>query len=328
MNYTTLGKTNIRVSAVCMGCMGFGDAARGQHNWTLGPDASRAIIKQGLDAGINFFDTAVGYSGGTSEQYLGQALGDLARREDVVVATKFTPRTAEEREQGVSGQEHVLHSLETSLEHLGMDYVDLYICHMWDYHTPMEEIVEGMAQAVKSGKARAIGFSNCFAWQLARVNDLCDAQGWPRVASIQGHWNLIFREEEREMIPYCREAGVTPTPYSALASGRLARHPGETTKRLEQDAYAKGKYDATADEDLRVIERVAELAERRGASMTAVSLAWLMVKGAVPVVGMTKPHHVDGAVEACGFALTDEECAYLEEPYVPHALVGVMAENR
>ncbi len=327
MKYTKLGTSDITVSQVCMGCMGFGDPEHGQHRWTLGPEESEAIIKQGLDAGIIFFDTALTYQNGTSEEYVGRALAKLARREDVVVATKFVTRTDEEIAEGVSGQEHVRRSLDASLSHLGMDYVDLYIYHMWDYRTPLEEILEGMAQAVAEGKVRAIGISNCYAWQLAKANALADAHGWPRFVSVQGHYNLIFREEEREMIPYCREEGISITPYSALAGGRLSRRPGEGSRRLELDTYAKSKYDAMADKDARIIERVAEIADRRGVSMTEVSLAWLIAKGAVPVVGMTKPHHVDGAAAACDLELTDEELVYLEEPYVPHALVGVMASN-
>ena len=326
MQHRALGKTSLMVSPVCMGCMGFGDAAQGQHSWTLGEADSRAILLQGLESGINFFDTAIAYQSGTSEQYLGRALRDFARREEVVVATKFLPRTQAEIESGIGGQEHIQKMLDQSLRNLGMDYVDLYIYHMWDYQTPLIDIMDGLNRAVKAGKARYIGISNCFAWQLCKANALAEREGWAKFVSVQGHYNLIFREEEREMIPFCQEEGIALTPYSALAGGRLAKQPGETS-RLEEDSYAHLKYDATQMQDARVIDRVAALAQRRGASMTAVALAWLMAKGAVPVVGMTKPRHVKGAVDACALRLTETEIAWLEEPYVPHALVGIMAQN-
>ena len=239
MQYTKLGNSGLTVSRICMGCMGFGDAGRGQHAWTLDEEHSREIIRRGLDLGVNFFDTAISYQSGTSEQYLGRALRDFARRDQVVVATKFLPRTPEEIQAGVSGQKHVQTMLDASLKNLGMDYVDLYIYHMWDYETPLEEILEGLNDAVRSGKARAIGISNCFAWQLAKANALAEREGWAKFVSVQGHYNLIFREEEREMAPLCRADNIAMTPYSALAGGRLSKRPGETSKRLEQDAYAR-----------------------------------------------------------------------------------------
>ena len=327
MQHHALGKTSLMGSPVWMGCLGFGDAAQGQHSWTLGEADSRAILLQGLESGINFFDTAIAYQSGTSEQYLGRALKDFARREEVVVATKFLPRTQAEIESGVSGQEHIQKMLDKSLRNLGMDYVDLYIYHMWDYQTPLIDIMDGLNRAVKAGKVRYIGISNCFAWQLCKANALAEREGWAKFVSIQGHYNLIFREEEREMIPFCREENIALTPYSALAGGRLAKQPGETSRRLEEDSYAHLKYDATQAQDAQVIDRVHALAQRRGTSMTAISLAWLMAKGAVPVVGMTKPRHVEGAVEASALTLTEAEIAWLEEPYAPHALVGVMAQN-
>ena len=327
MQYTKLGNSDLNVSRICMGCMGFGDAKNGQHSWTLDEEDSRAIIRHGLDQGINFFDTAVGYQSGTSEQYLGRALRDFAKREDVVVATKFLPRTPEEIREGITGQQHIEHMINKSLANLGLDYVDLYIYHMWDYQTPLYDIMEGLNRVVKAGKARYIGISNCFAWQLAKANDLARYEGFAQFVSVQGHYNLIFREEEREMAKLCAEDGIAMTPYSALAGGRLSKHPGESSKRLEQDSYAKFKYDATADQDQKIISRVAELADRRGVSMTEISLAWLLQKVTAPVVGATKPHHVDGAVKAVDLVLTPEETAYLEEEYVPHRLVGVMAQN-
>lgn len=327
MQYTKLGTSDLEVSRICMGCMGFGAPEQGQHKWTLDPEQSQEIIKGGLDLGVNFFDTAIGYQGGTSEQYVGRALKNLTEREKVVVATKFLPRTPEEIEKGISGQEHIEQMINKSLSNLGMDYVDLYIYHMWDYNTPIYEIMDGLNRVVKSGKARYIGISNCYAWQIAKANALAEKEGFARFVSVQGHYNLIFREEEREMVPYCKEEQIALTPYSALASGRLARRPGETSKRLSLDNFAKSKYDATEAQDNVIIERVAELAEKKGVSMTEVSLAWLLTKVTAPVVGATKPHHMEGAAKAVELKLTTDEIAYLEEPYVPHKLVGVMASR-
>ena len=217
MQYTKLGNSDLYVSRICMGCMGFGNAATGQHSWTLDEAASREIIKRGLELGVNFFDTAIGYQNGTSEEYLGRALKDFARREDVVVATKFLPRTNEEIAAGVTGQAHIRRLLDTSLQNLGTDHVDLYIYHMWDYATPLYEILEGLSNAVKAGKARYVGISNCFAYQLAKANALAEKEGFPKFVSIQGHYNLIFREEEREMAKLCAEDNIAMTPYSALA---------------------------------------------------------------------------------------------------------------
>ena len=327
MQYAKLGKSGLTVSRICMGCMGFGDAKNGQHSWTLDEAHSREIIKRGLELGVNFFDTAIGYQSGTSEQYLGRALRDFARREDVVVATKFLPRTQEEIAAGVSGQQHIENMVNTSLRNLGLDYIDLYIYHMWDYQTPLYDIMDGLNRVVRAGKVRYIGISNCFAYQLAKANALAEREGFAQFVSVQGHYNLIFREEEREMAKLCAEDNIAMTPYSSLAGGRLSKRPGETSKRLEEDTYARFKYDATAQQDQVIIDRVAELADRRGVSMTEVSLAWLLAKVAAPVVGATKLHHIEGAAKAVDLALAAEEMAYLEEPYVPHALVGVMAQN-
>ena len=327
MEYTKLGKSDLMVSRICMGCMGFGDAKNGQHSWTLDEEHSREIIRRGLELGVNFFDTAIGYQSGTSEQYLGRALRDYAKREDVVVATKFLPRTQEEIAAGITGQQHIEQMLNTSLKNLGLDYVDLYIYHMWDYETPLYDIMDGLNRIVKAGKARYIGISNCFAYQLAKANALAEKEGLTKFVSIQSHYNLIFREEEREMAKLCAEDNIAMTPYSALAGGRLAKHPGETSKRLEEDSYAKFKYDATVKQDAVIINRVAELAEKRGVSMTEISLAWLLAKVTSPVVGATKPHHIEDAAKAVDLALAPDEMAYLEEEYVPHKLVGVMAQN-
>ena len=327
MKYTQLGNSDLNVSRICMGCMGFGDPQAGQHHWTLDEEASRQVIRRGLELGVNFYDTAIAYQGGSSERFVGRALRDFAKRDEVVVATKFGPRFPKEIEEGVSGQEHVARSLDTSLKNLGMDYVDLYICHMWDYHTPIYEIMDGLNQAVRAGKVRYIGISNCFAWQLCQANELARREGFAQFVSIQGHYNLLFREEEREMAPYCRQENIAMTPYSALASGRLSRRPGETSRRLELDNYAKFKYDATKEADEAIILRVAELADKKGVSITQIALSWLLTRVTAPVVGATKDSHIEGAAAAVDVELTDEEKAYLEAPYVPHALVGVMATN-
>ena len=327
MKYTKLGNSELNVSRVCMGCMGFGDASNGQHSWTINEQHSREIIKRGFELGINFFDTAIGYQNGTSEQYLGRALADFARRDEVVVATKFLPRTNEEIEAGITGQQHIENMINLSLEHLGMDHVDLYIYHMWDHRTPLYDIMDGLNKVVKAGKARYIGISNCFAYQLAKANTLAEKEGFAKFISVQGHYNLIFREEEREMAKLCAEDNIAMTPYSSLAGGRLSRRPGTSSKRFEEDSYAHLKYDATADRDNVIIERTAELAEKHGVSMTEVALAWLMTKTASPIAGATKLSHVEGAAKASELVLGSDELAYLEEPYVPHALVGVMAQN-
>lgn len=327
MQYTKLGNADLTVSRICMGCMGFGDAANGQHSWTVDEEHSREIIRRGLELGINFFDTAIAYQSGTSEQYLGRALKNYAKREEVVVATKFLPRTQDEIKEGISGQEHIRRMLDKSLKNLGMDHVDLYIYNMWDYQTPLYDILEGLHQAVKAGKTRYIGISNCFAWQLAKANALAEKEGLSKFVSVQGHYNLIFREEEREMAVLCEEDHIAMTPYSALAGGRLSKRPGETSKRLREDDYARLKYDAAAGQDEAIIARVAELSEKRGVSMTEISLAWLLTKATAPVVGATKLSHAEGAAKAADLVLSDEEIRYLEEPYVPHALVGVMAQN-
>lgn len=327
MKYTKLGNSDLNVSRICMGCMGFGNAANGQHSWTVDEGHSREIIKRSLDLGVNFFDTAIAYQSGTSERYVGKALRDFAKRDEVIVATKFLPRTQEAISAGITGQQHIERMINKSLENLGMDYVDLYIYHMWDYGTPLYDIMEGLNNVVKAGKARYIGISNCFAWQLAKANALAEKEGFAKFVSVQGHYNLIFREEEREMARLCAEDNIAMAPYSALAGGRLSRPRGETTKRSEEDSYAKFKYDKTAEQDGAIIDRVSELAEKRGVSMTEISLAWLLTKVTSPVVGATKISHIEGAAKAAELELNEEECSYLEELYVPHALVGVMAQN-
>ncbi|MDO5297449.1 MAG: aldo/keto reductase [bacterium] len=328
MQYTRLGNSELNVSRLCLGCMGFGDAKNGQHTWAIDEDHSREIIRRALDLGINFFDTAIGYQNGTSEQYVGRALRDMARRDEVIIATKFLPRTKEEIASGISGQQHVLNSLETSLRHLGVECIDLYIYHIWDYKTPATDILSGLNEAVKAGKVRYLGIANVYAYQLAKMNALAEKNGWPKFIAVQNHYNLIMREEEREMFALCREDNIAMTPYSALASGKLAKRPGETSQRQQEDSFMHFKYDASADQDKLIIERLVELADRYGVPMTQISLAWLLGKVESPIIGATKLRHIEEAAQACAFKLSAEDRRYLEEPYTPHRLSGVMAVNK
>ena len=327
MKYVKLGKSKLNVSKVCMGCMGFGDSSNGMHTWTLPENESKEIIQYGLEKGINFFDTAIGYQNGTSEQYLGKAVKEYADREEVVIATKFLPRSQDEIKNNISGQQHIKDMAQKSLNNLGLDYIDLYIYHMWDFNTPINDILDGLTQLVEEGLVRYIGISNCFAWQLAKANALSQIKGYEEFISVQGHYNLIFREEEREMIPYCLEDNIAITPYSSLASGRLSRRSSAESKRLKEDFYAKTKYDKTSMQDNYIIERVAQLAENYDVTMTEISLAWLERKVTSPIVGATKKYHVDGAADSVELNLTNDDMKYLEELYVPHELVGVMADN-
>lgn len=327
MKYKKLGNSDLIVSSICMGCMGFGDSKNGQHSWTIDEMETKKIIKSALELGINFYDTALAYQNGTSEEFTGKALKELAKRDEYIVATKFLPRSLKEIESKVSGQKHIENSINSSLKNLGLDYVDLYVYHMWDYNTPLEEIMLGLDNVIKSGKARAIGISNCFAWQLAKANYFARANNLTEFVSMQGHYNLIAREEEREMIPFCKEENIALTPYSALAGGRLAKYRGETSKRLEEDSYAKFKYDKTFELDQLIIDRVVELSKKYGVSMTEISLAWLLTKVTSPIVGATKVSQVEGMVKAVDLTLSDEDISYLEELYIPHQLVGVMAQN-
>lgn len=327
MKYIKLGESDLKVSRLCMGCMGFGDPDKGMHSWTIGEEQSQEIVKRGLELGVNFFDTAAVYQGGTSEVYLGKALKSFAKRDEVIIATKFAPRTDDEISKGITGQEHISMQLDNSLKNLGTEYVDLYIYHMWDFRTPLYEILDGLNRVVKDGKARYIGISNCFAWQLAGANALADKEGFAPFTSVQGHYNLLHREEEREMIPFCKQENIAITPYSALAGGRLSRLPDVESNRLRLDNYAKSKYDHTAEKDSRIISRVHELALAHGCTMTEIALSWLLSRADSPVVGATKVSHIEGAAKAVELILADDEYRYLEELYEPHALVGVMAEN-
>jgi aryl-alcohol dehydrogenase-like predicted oxidoreductase len=311
-----------------MGCMGFGDPNNGMHTWTLNEEESRKIIKAGIDNEINFFDTAIGYQNGTSEQYVGRAIKDFADREDMVIATKFLPRTEDEIKNNVSGQEHIKKMVDASLNNLNLEYIDLYIYHMWDYNTPLYDILDGLNSIVEEGKVRYIGISNCFAWQLAKANALAEKEGFQKFVSVQGHYNLIFREEEREMIPYCKSENIGLTPYSSLASGRLSKMPDESSKRLKEDYYATKKYESTEEQDSVIINRVIDLAREYDVSMSEISLAWLQTKVDSPIMGATKLKHIETGVNSVEIKLSEDDIKYLEEPYKAHDLVGVMADNK
>jgi aryl-alcohol dehydrogenase-like predicted oxidoreductase len=328
MRYTKLGNSDLNVSRICMGCMGFGDPNNGMHTWTLNEEESRKIIKAGIDNGINFFDTAIGYQNGTSEQYVGRAIKDFADREDMVIATKFLPRTEDEIKNNVSGQEHIKKMVDASLNNLNLEYIDLYIYHMWDYNTPLYDILDGLNSIVEEGKVRYIGISNCFAWQLAKANALAEKEGFQKFVSVQGHYNLIFREEEREMIPYCKSENIGLTPYSSLASGRLSKMPDESSKRLKEDYYATKKYESTEEQDSVIINRVIDLAREYDVSMSEISLAWLQTKVDSPIMGATKLKHIGTGVNSVELNLSEDDIKYLEEPYKAHDLVGVMADNK
>lgn len=327
MNYRTLGNTDLKVSAICLGCMGFGDPTKGMHTWTLPYKQSEEIIQYALEKGINFFDTAMSYQSGTSEEYLGKALKKYAKREDVVIATKFIGRTPAQIEAGISAKQHIETCLNQSLQRLQTDYIDLYILHAWDNNTPIEETLEILHEQIQKGRIHYIGISNCYAWQLAKANEIAKANGWQPFVSVQGHYNLIFREEEREMKPYCDLHNIAMTPYSALASGRLAKLPNETSQRQTEDMYAKGKYDATKTQDIQIIQRVQQLAKQHQVSMSEISLAWLLTKVTSPIVGATKKHHIDTAISAVSHTLSYDELTFLEELYIPHPLVGMMANK-
>ena len=327
MEYIKLGNSDLNVSRICLGCMGFGDSGSGMHTWTLDEEKSTEIIKKALENGINFFDTAIVYQNGTSEQYVGRALKKFAKREDVIIATKFLPRTKKEIDNNISAKEHINNMVNKSLANLETDYIDLYICHMWDYSTPIEETMCALNELVKARKIRYIGISNCFAWQLEKANCIAEINGWSKFISVQNHYNMLFREEEREMVPCCKDGNIAMTPYSALASGRLVRDWSEKTKRLEEDSFAKGKYDLTEKQDRIIVERVAEIAEKRGMTRIQIALGWLLSKVDSPVVGATKFSHIEEAVKAIPVKLTEEEIKYLEEAYVPHKLVGIMGQK-
>ncbi|MCY7906448.1 aldo/keto reductase [Bacillus inaquosorum] len=324
MDYVKLGHSGLDVSRLCLGCMSFGVAEKWVHQWVLDEEKSRPIIKKALELGINFFDTANVYSMGASEEILGRALKDYANRDEIVLATKVHQRMHEGPNGAGLSRKAIMSEIDKSLKRLGTDYVDLYIIHRWDYHTPIEETMEALHDVVKAGKARYIGASAMYAWQFQKALHVAEKNGWTKFVSMQNHLNLIYREEEREMLPLCKEEKIGVTPYSPLASGRLTREWSETTHRSETDQIQKSKYDATADADRLVVERLAAIAEKHGVSRTHIALAWLLQKKPVtaPIIGATKMSHLENAVRALSVKLTSEDIALLEEPYVPHPIVG------
>ena len=320
MEYAELGKSGIKVSRFCLGCMSFGDPASKMHAWTLDPDESEKIIRHALDLGINFFDTANTYSAGTSEEYLGRAIKRNAPRDKVVLASKVyfneghLSRAAIERE------------IDGTLSRLGTDYLDLYIIHRFDYGTPIEETMEALDALVKAGKVRALGASAMYGYQFHNMQICARDNGFTPFVSMQDHYNPLYREDERELIPICRQMNVSLTPYSPLAAGRVARADWDAdTLRSKTDEVAKGKYDSTEASDKKISERIAELAAKYSTTMSRIAFAWHFAKGVTsPIIGATKAKYLDDAVGAFDVTLTDEDIAYIDEPYVPHKIVGAL----
>lgn len=322
MEYTTLGNTNIKVSKLCVGCMSFGKAGT-MHDWTLDEAASEEVIKHALSLGINFFDTANGYSAGTSEEYLGRAIKKNISRDKVVIASKvyFNP--------GRLSSEAIHREIDGTLKRLGTDYLDLYIIHRFDYGTPIEETMEALNDLVQSGKVRAIGASAMYGYQFYNMQLCAREHGWAQFQTMENHYNLLYREDERELIPICKQMGVSLMPYSPLAAGHLTRPQWNTdTLRSRTDRVAMGKYDRTEEQDMQIVTRVHELAERYGVKMSQIALAWQWAKGvAAPIIGATKASYFDDAADALHVTLTSEDIAYLEELYLPHRVVGAIDHN-
>ncbi|HEV7165604.1 MAG TPA: aldo/keto reductase [Gammaproteobacteria bacterium] len=326
MEYVNLGKTGLKVSRICLGCMSY-SVNGGTSAWQLDEAASRPFIKRALELGINFFDTANMYSKGGSELLVGKALKDYAKREEVVIATKAYFPMREDANGGGLSRKAIMTEIDASLTRLGTDYVDLYQIHRWDERTPIEETLEALHDVVKAGKARYIGASSMYAWQFSKALNLAERHGWTRFVSMQPHYNLLYREEEREMLPLCAAEGIGVIPWSPLARGRLARdwESRTATERARTDAYGKTLYSATEDADHKVVDAVGKLATARGVSHAQVALAWLLAKPAVtaPIVGATKPQHLEDAVAALSVALSAKDVSALEAAYVPHAVAGI-----
>jgi aryl-alcohol dehydrogenase-like predicted oxidoreductase len=324
MDYVKLGRTGLDVSRICLGCMSYGVAERGNHLWTLNEEDSRPFIKKALEGGINFFDTANVYSDGTSEEILGRALKDFATRDEVVIATKVHGRMRPGPNGAGLSRRAIMSEIDASLQRLGTDYVDLYQIHRWDNATPIEETLEALHDVVKAGKARYIGASSMYAWQFAQALAVAERHGWTRFVSMQDYVNLLYREEEREMLPLCAKEGIGVIPWSPLARGRLTRDWDESSARSETDEFGKVLYAKTEDADRRVVERVAVLAAERGVSRAQVALGWLLGKSGItaPIVGATKLNQLTEALAAVELKLTPAEVAQLEAPYVPHSVAG------
>ncbi len=324
MQYEKLGKTGLKVSRICLGCMSYGVPERGNHLWSLPEEQSRPFIQRSLDLGINFFDTANVYSDGTSEEIVGRALKDFGKRDELVIATKVHGRMHPDVNGAGLSRKAIMAEIDASLRRLGTDYVDLYQTHRWDYDTPIEETLEALHDVVKSGKARYIGASSMYSWQFAQALYLADRHGWTRFVSMQDHYNLLYREEEREMLGLCADQGIGVIPWSPLARGKLTRPWNESTERAETDEFGKTLYHATEDADRKVVEAVAALAEVRGVPRAQIALAWMLSKPVItsPIIGATKMSHLEDAVAALDVTLSPEEIASLEAPYVPHPVLG------
>lgn len=322
MKYTKLGNTDIEVSKLCVGCMSFGKAGT-MHDWTLDETESEAMIKHALDLGINFFDTANGYSAGTSEEYLGRALKKYIPREKVVIASKVYFN------EGRLSRKAIMREIDGTLTRLGTDYLDLYIIHRFDYDTPIEETMEALHDLVKAGKVRALGASAMYGYQFHNMQLVAKKHGWTPFSAMENHYNLLYREDERELIPICRQMNVSLMPYSPLAGGHLTRTTWESdTLRGRTDRVAKGKYDRMEMQDIQIVKRVRELAEKNHCKMSQIALAWQWAKGvASPIVGATKEKYLDDAAGALDIAMTQADMAYLEELYVPHPIVGAIDKN-
>lgn len=320
MEYTTLGKTDIKISRLCVGCMSFGKPSADFHEWTLDPQETEKMVSHALELGINFFDTANTYAHGTSEEYLGRAIKKCTSRDKVVLASKVYFN------EGRLSKDAINREIDGTLKRLGTDYLDLYIIHRFDYDTPIEETMEALDGLVRAGKVRALGASAMFGYQFYNMQFAARNNGWTPFVSMQNHYNLLYREDERELIPICRQMGVSLTPYSPLAAGRLCRKEWHTdTKRSMTDKVAVSKYDGTESEDRKIVLRVAEIAEKYGKTMTQISLAWQFAKGvSSPIIGATKAKYFDDAAGAFDVKLTAEDIAYLEEPYTPHRIVGAL----
>lgn len=326
MEYVKLGNTGLDVSRICLGCMSFGEAGRWNHPWILDEENSRPILKRALDLGINFFDTANIYSTGASEEIVGRLLKDYAKRDEVVIATKVFFRMQPGPNGAGLSRKAIMNEIDNSLKRLGTDYVDLYQIHRWDYNTPIEETMEALHDVVKTGKARYIGASAMYAWQFQKALHVAEQNGWTRFVAMQNHLNLMYREEEREMMPLCKEEKIGVIPYSPLASGRLVRDWNTVTFRSETDQAQKMKYDATAEQDRLIAERVAVVAEKRGVPRVQVALAWLLQKEPVtaPIIGVTSIAQLEETIGSIELTLTPEEIDFLEELYVPHRVVGAL----
>jgi aryl-alcohol dehydrogenase (NADP+) len=321
MEYVKLGSTGLDVSPICLGCMSYGEPGRGPHPWSLDEEASRPFFRRAIEAGINFFDTADVYSAGSSEEITGRALRDFARRDEIVLATKVHGRMRPGPNGAGLSRKAIMTAIDASLARLGTDYVDLYQIHRWDPTVPVEETMEALHDVVKAGKARYIGASSMYAWQFGKALYLARQHGWTRFATMQNHYNLLYREEEREMLPLCADQGIGVIPWSPLARGRLTRDWDAATARSETDGFGQRLY---AAEDRLIIEQVARVAEARGVPRAQIALAWLASRPAVtaPIVGTTRPQHLDDAIAAIDVRLTPDEISQLEKPYVPHRIAG------